>query len=165
MAGWRAHGYLVVSDLAAMLGPERALTRAQKERYRIGGALEEWLAAQGGRCAICQRDDRALVVDHCHDTNEVRGLLCQPCNAAIGQLGDSADGVMRGVLYLAEPPISLRQHFGVAPHESRAPAWLRSTAKRLRAYCDRSVYFQCCYEERGGRHAAGCGRAPRGDAA
>lgn len=45
------------------------------------------LESQGYRCAIC-RKVRPLVVDHCHDAEEVRGLLCQSCNTAIGLLDE-----------------------------------------------------------------------------
>lgn len=50
------------------------------------------LAAQDGCCGICKRreDERRLVIDHCHETMEVRGLLCDQCNTGIGLLsGDS----------------------------------------------------------------------------
>ena len=45
-------------------------------------------SVQHGCCAICgkhQSDlNRALAVDHNHQTGEVRALLCCPCNAALG---------------------------------------------------------------------------------
>lgn len=52
--------------------------------------------AQGGVCAACKKPETAtrngkvkwLAVDHCHDTNIVRGLACAACNMAIGLLGD-----------------------------------------------------------------------------
>ena len=49
---------------------------------------------QKGCCALCEVDFADVkmrknartpyVVDHCHDTGEVRGLLCQKCNVAVG---------------------------------------------------------------------------------
>lgn len=47
---------------------------------------EKQLASQGGACAICGRppQSRSLDVDHCHATNFVRGLLCNPCNRHLG---------------------------------------------------------------------------------
>jgi cell division protein FtsI/penicillin-binding protein 2 len=45
------------------------------------------LVSQNGVCAICRKtcpSGRRLAVDHCHDTGKVRGLLCTPCNTAIG---------------------------------------------------------------------------------
>src|SRR5215217_5299916 len=42
------------------------------------------LEAQDGRCAICKKDFGTRIdVDHCHDTGEVRGLLCMLCNSGI----------------------------------------------------------------------------------
>ena len=54
-------------------------------------------AAQGGVCAVCRRPEQAqggngakgprrLSVDHCHDTNRVRALLCHACNVTVGML-------------------------------------------------------------------------------
>lgn len=42
--------------------------------------------AQDGRCLLCASDQRALVVDHCHATGRVRGLLCRSCNTLVGQV-------------------------------------------------------------------------------
>lgn len=60
-------------------------------KYRYGITIEDYetlQAAQGGQCGICKADDVALVVDHCHKTNKVRGLLCDDCNVGIGRLRD-----------------------------------------------------------------------------
>lgn len=46
------------------------------------------LDAQGGGCGICGTIVD-LVVDHCHYTGEVRGILCRKCNSGIGLLSDS----------------------------------------------------------------------------
>lgn len=40
---------------------------------------------QGHCCAICREAGRRLVVDHDHETGAVRGLLCVPCNSALGR--------------------------------------------------------------------------------
>jgi hypothetical protein len=40
---------------------------------------------QGGVCYICGLD-RRLVIDHDHEHNVVRGLICQPCNGRLGWL-------------------------------------------------------------------------------
>lgn len=44
------------------------------------------LAAQSGRCAICHQEQngRPLSVDHNHQTEAVRGLLCVRCNSCLG---------------------------------------------------------------------------------
>lgn len=38
---------------------------------------------QDGKCLICDERE-AKVVDHCHETNRVRGLLCLGCNTLLG---------------------------------------------------------------------------------
>lgn len=57
---------------------------------RYGITLEDYdrmFFAQGGRCMICMEapsPGKILCVDHCHDSGEVRGLLCTQCNTMIG---------------------------------------------------------------------------------
>lgn len=54
------------------------------------------LYLQHGVCAVCEQPEtvrqakdesiRPLVVDHCHATGKIRGLLCANCNSAEGYL-------------------------------------------------------------------------------
>ena len=67
-------------------------------------AYEDMVAAQGGSCAICKHSprhgERALAVDHCHETVRVRGLLCSRCNLGIGHFRDSAVLLGAAIEYL-----------------------------------------------------------------
>lgn len=50
--------------------------------------FDQMLRDQNYRCAIpaCRAPSaRTLDVDHCHETGEVRGLLCKSCNSALSQ--------------------------------------------------------------------------------
>ena len=67
-------------------------------KYGITTArFAEMLLAQGGKCACCgvqfkmegNKTDRPCV-DHNHNTNEVRDLLCGRCNLAAGNVLDSS---------------------------------------------------------------------------
>jgi len=60
------------------------------------------LARQNGACAICKKTPkrRWLCIDHCHETGKVRGLLCTPCNAALGIFGDDPERMQAGADYL-----------------------------------------------------------------
>jgi hypothetical protein len=61
-------------------------SRRLKVRYGITlDAYEQMLCEQGGVCAICG-DEKELVVDHDHETGEVRGLLCRACNLRLGMV-------------------------------------------------------------------------------
>lgn len=75
-----------------------------------GITLTEWetlLAAQGGRCAICDTDEPGgrgdWHVDHSHETGEVRGLLCHACNTGIGSLKDDPALLRAALTYLEAP--------------------------------------------------------------
>lgn len=66
--------------------------RALKRKY--GLTLEDYqvlFEQQNGVCAICKETEsyRMLAVDHNHETNKVRGLLCGNCNRALGLFRDS----------------------------------------------------------------------------
>lgn len=59
-----------------------------RRRYGVSAAdYDSLFKAQCGRCAICGErptGKRRLAVDHDHRTGVVRGLLCAPCNTALG---------------------------------------------------------------------------------
>lgn len=65
---------------------------------------DELFDKQNGCCAICNRhsDDlkNILYLDHCHQTNKVRGLLCESCNFAIGSLKDSIEIMQNAIKYI-----------------------------------------------------------------
>jgi len=80
-----------------------------RKRYGISMAqFSSLLAAQNNGCAICQKPieaiRRRMNIDHCHDTNEVRGILCSGCNTGLGHLGDNVAGLQRAISYLQNPP-------------------------------------------------------------
>lgn len=64
----------------------------------------ELLERQGGRCAICAAESAGgrggWHVDHCHETQAVRGLLCHHCNIGIGQFRDRVDLLQAAIGYL-----------------------------------------------------------------
>lgn len=107
------------------LGP--AAVRAMNLRTKYGITEQEYdarRAAQDHRCAICGTHERdipshpvgrprldgtptadaaRLVVDHCHETKRVRGLLCVGCNAALGHFRDSPQSLRAALRYLEQP--------------------------------------------------------------
>lgn len=63
---------------------------------------EQRVKDQNGGCAICSEKDEklSLHVDHDHETNEVRGLLCKRCNSGIGLFRERLDLIKKAVEYL-----------------------------------------------------------------
>lgn len=84
-----------------------AKRKAQRLR-KFGLTLAEFesmLALQGGGCAICGHADRSIpnffpVVDHCHKTGAVRGLLCMNCNMGLGKFADNPQRLSAASAYL-----------------------------------------------------------------
>lgn len=62
-------------------------------------ALADLLDEQGGLCAVC-RERPAEHVDHDHLLGGVRGVLCFPCNAALGHFLDRPDLLRSAINYL-----------------------------------------------------------------
>ena len=51
-------------------------------------------------CKICDDPDD-LVIDHCHTTGRVRGILCRTCNGGLGFFKDNIKALAGAVLYLS----------------------------------------------------------------
>lgn len=84
-----------------------ATREANWRRHGINLSYEGYealLVTQEYRCAVCGTHasdlNKALAVDHDHDTGKVRGLLCDSCNKAVGLLQDDPEIAMRIGLYL-----------------------------------------------------------------
>jgi hypothetical protein len=68
--------------------------RNTKLKQAYGIDLEQYdkmLKAQACKCAVCgkehvEEEKKRLVVDHCHDSEQIRELLCNNCNTALGLL-------------------------------------------------------------------------------
>jgi len=77
---------------------EYARRKGERDSYRRAG--KPMIPKIGYPCQCCGRTDKKIVFDHCHETLEWRGWLCTQCNVAIGQLGDTIEGVERALKYL-----------------------------------------------------------------
>ena len=72
---------------------------------------DDMLEFQGNACAICEEQisfqfstkgsrKHHACVDHCHETDTVRGILCVNCNLGLGKLGDNTEKLSRALTYL-----------------------------------------------------------------
>ena len=88
-------------------------------RRKFGISLEDYesmLDEQHSRCLICGRHfsevggkGDGLVVDHCHKTGKIRGLLCSNCNTALGLLQEDPSSLRRAVAYLTDGTVADRK--------------------------------------------------------
>lgn len=84
---------------------ERRLRYSLQARYGI--TVEQkatLLAAQAFRCALCRGDtptSKGWMVDHCHTTQAVRGILCHHCHVGLGNFKDNPETLRNAIAYLA----------------------------------------------------------------
>ncbi len=87
----------------------KATTRARRYKVEFGTTIPQYevmLKMQNSSCAICDRlnsgrkSDKYFIVDHDHQTNQVRGLLCHHCNIALGHMNDDVDVLEKMISYL-----------------------------------------------------------------
>jgi transposase-like protein len=105
------------------LGSDGVRAANLRTKYGITAAQYDSLReAQNFRCAICGRHEDELpataagrprldgrptapafklVVDHCHQSGRVRGLLCVGCNAALGNFRDDPAVLKAALNYLS----------------------------------------------------------------
>lgn len=85
----------------------RASYRRKYLKHHYGLTPEDYallLKQQNGRCAFCReapdpdnkhKQDRALHIDHDHETGEVRWLLCNACNLGLGKFKENIETLKR----------------------------------------------------------------------
>lgn len=77
---------------------------------KYGLTKEQYLSlveSQNGNCKICgihqsENTHSYLYVDHCHDTNIIRGLLCRSCNSLLGMAKDDIAILNNAINYLKD---------------------------------------------------------------
>lgn len=77
--------------------------RNRQIKHRYGITLDEWekiKSNQNHSCAICKLKVKRLVIDHCHKTLQVRGLLCSQCNTMLGMAKDTTEMLNSAIKYL-----------------------------------------------------------------
>lgn len=64
----------------------------------------ELFEKQKGCCFACKTNHtdlkRGLLIDHCHTTGRIRGLLCDGCNKALGCIKDNPETLLNLINYL-----------------------------------------------------------------
>lgn len=78
--------------------------KSSKLKHKYGITLEDlnnMKEEQNHSCKICTKEGE-MVVDHCHDSGEVRGLLCSGCNKALGFFVDSPINLHNAIIYLVQ---------------------------------------------------------------
>lgn len=84
--------------------------REQMMKRKYGMTIKDYddmVQSQNNQCAICfalgskERNGR-LVIDHCHASGKVRGLLCNKCNLLLGHADDTIERLERAILYLSQ---------------------------------------------------------------
>lgn len=84
----------------------KSARQAQYINWKFGISIEEYnakLEKQSGGCAICKQScstGRRLAIDHDHETNQFRDLLCYRCNAVLGLLHEDEDLIWNMLEYL-----------------------------------------------------------------
>lgn len=80
---------------------------ARKRKYGLTPEqIEAIVTSQCGRCLLCKKkpEDRGckprLIVDHCHASGKVRGMLCDKCNLVLGLVDDDPEVLARMINYL-----------------------------------------------------------------
>ena len=87
-----------------MKNPLKAKDMRLRHKYNVSLAeYNEILARQNNSCAICETPFTNPLhrhMDHNHTTNIPRGILCNFCNHALGNLRESVDLFYRAISYL-----------------------------------------------------------------
>lgn len=80
--------------------------KAQYVQWKFGISIEEYnkkLEIQLHGCAICKQPcntGRQLAIDHNHQTNQIRDLLCYRCNTVLGLINEDEDLLIEIIEYL-----------------------------------------------------------------
>lgn len=84
--------------------PEKFKAKERERYYGLTSEVYQMLVnQQKGHCLICGQKKK-LVVDHCHASGKVRGLICQRCNIQVGWFETTSQlEIIRIANYITRP--------------------------------------------------------------
>jgi hypothetical protein len=97
-------------DIFRRIANEKSKVYQKKRgRYHLYGIThteyELMLYLQDDRCAVCNKQfstSNTPCIDHNHESQQVRGLLCNSCNLGIGLMRESTGLIQRAIEYLKQ---------------------------------------------------------------
>lgn len=105
---WNYNGMCVICKREV----DKVSNKTAGKRYRIRKLyglsehqVQQMMDAQQNQCAICSEvfnTSHEVMIDHCHTTNVVRGLLCISCNWVLGHSKDNPTLLTKAANYLIE---------------------------------------------------------------
>lgn len=85
--------------------PEQRKKENHRQRLWSKGITQEqynnMMQEANNSCQICSSSQN-LVIDHCHSSKKVRGILCWSCNVALGHFKDSEEKLKAALEYLCK---------------------------------------------------------------
>lgn len=84
------------------IATDGALLKRRLRTYQLSEQeYNELLEKCEGKCTICKEvPSNWLVIDHCHTSGVVRGLLCNNCNTGLGYFKDDPIRMLNAIEYL-----------------------------------------------------------------
>ena len=73
-----------------------------KKKGKLGEIKKFLWFEQSKRCAICKNEIKLKEsrLDHSHKDDRIRGVLCNPCNIAIGIFKDNKESLINAIKYI-----------------------------------------------------------------
>jgi hypothetical protein len=92
--------------------PQANTTRHKERKYGLEkGEYQELFDRQDGRCGICKEP---LIgsghIDHDHNTQKVRGILCKNCNTGLGAFKDVPERLQNAIKYLGDATVGSHEN-------------------------------------------------------
>jgi hypothetical protein len=104
--------YIPKPKIVKEINPDEVKLEAKKRmlKYRYKLDYNNYLLLyeqQDRKCKICNVEKElgtvnGLLVDHCHTTNKVRGLLCSNCNSGLGKFMENYDIIIKASQYIKD---------------------------------------------------------------
>jgi hypothetical protein len=147
---WASPQYQKLKDIGAVVSD--GFANHLWTRYKLTGEdYYNLLQSQQFACACCRGTqpfsvNGCFMVDHCHKTGQIRGLVCGKCNLTLGKLGDNIDAILQSVNrilnYLNAKTNFVLQKDGTVSFQTRqtGKAWLFQDTRQKKRYGEKAPW-------------------------